>query len=270
MAALGDLDPDIKQFAQEMHVLVLIENEREAEKRLAVQRTIDNLVEVINLRQRLDYRLTVISFEIETVLSEIDKEDTRADELKYLLENRRDRAMKLNALANLVGGGGLGVIGSSLGIGNNTIGNIVQTTGSSVEAGLAGASIRAQRDTGTTLHHHSAHQNMLAMIFGFTPNEENTFPESVWNYLNESESPGSNRTRKEALIRTWVELGRIPPLSQPAGKREVALIAGNVKETHDLTISILADRSAMLSDLRAEVAKMNKSLLRLMLALSPE
>jgi hypothetical protein len=56
----------------------------------------------------------------------------------------------------------------------------------------------------------------------------------------------------------------------PKGKVECALIAGTVQGSHSLTISILEDRSAMLSDLRAAISKMKKNLLELMLQLTPD
>jgi hypothetical protein len=265
-----ELPPDIASLASELKVLHLIEKIRTVQSKIADKPTLEEAIELLTLRQRLDYRLTVTSLEIEKTLSDIDKEDTRADELRFLLENRRQKALQLNSYANLIGGGGLSIIGAGLGVGNNTVGNIVQTTGGSVNASLAAAALNSQRDTGVAITHRGTHRNMLAVIFGLPLDEDTAVPATITAYLNEPVAEGSQLTRKDELVRRWTTLGRIPSRSESGYTREVNLIAGEVPESHRLTISVLDDRSAMLSDLRAEISNMNSKLLKLMLSLGPD
>jgi len=267
----AEMPDELVHLATQLKVAHLIDRIRALQHEVTQNGyTTDRAIELLTLRQKLDFRLTVTSLEIEDTLSHIDYEDTRADELKYLLENKRDKALKFNSYANVVGSGGLTIVGGGLGIGNNTLGNIIGTTAGGVNASLGGLALKEQRDEGITLHHQGAHPNMLAMIFDFPPDESSKFPDSVWIYLNEPDDLKPKLTRKEALVSQWTFFGRISSLKTPEGKRNCSLIAGEVTEQHRLTISLLEDRSAMLSDLRAVVSRMNKKLLQLMLLTQPE
>jgi hypothetical protein len=267
----AEITDELQHLATQLKVAHLIERIRNLQSEVSQNGyTTERAIELIQLRQKLDFRLTVTSLEIEETLSQIDAEDTRADELKYLLENKRDKALKFNSYANLVSNGGLTIVGGSLGIANNTLGNIIATTAGGVTGSLGALAVKEQRDEGVTLHHQGAHPNMLAMIFDLKPDDSSKFPDSVWTYLNEPDDVKPKLSRKEALVSLWTYFGRIPTLKSPEGKREASLIAGEVAEQHRLTISLLEDRSAMLSDLRAVVSKMNKKLLQLMLLTQPD
>jgi hypothetical protein len=263
-AMAAELSPNSERLARDINIIPLIDKIHELQKK-------ENppAVEMLSLVQKMDYQLTITSLQIEDVLSAIDEEDTRADEMRFVLQSKADRALKLNSLANIVGSGALACLGSSLSISNNSVGNVVSTTAGGVNAGIASVAYKQQVDEGGALKHYGVHPNMLAMIFGFKPDENTTIPTVVWNYLNSSEDNGKE-TRKEKLIRSWVQLGRIPSPQTAKGHAEVALIAGEVGGSHQLTVSILDDRSAMLSDLRAAISKMKRNLLELMLALEPE
>jgi hypothetical protein len=267
----AEIPDELQHLAKQLKVLHLIDRIRELQHEGTTSGyTTDRAIELISLRQKLDFRLTVTSLEIEDVLSHIDYEDTRADELRYLLQNKRDKALKFNSYANLASNGGLTIIAGSLGIANNTLGNIMSTTAGGVSASLGGLAVKEQTDEGVTLRHQGSHPNMLAMIFDFQPDESSKYPDSVWTYLNEPDDMKPKMSRKEALVSLWTYFGRIPSLKSAEGKRECALIAGEVAEQHRLTISLLDDRGAMLSDLRAVVSRMNKKLLQLMLLTQPE
>src|SRR6202034_2079571 len=105
-------------------------------------------VELLSRLQKLDYRLTVAGLQIEDAISACDQEDTRADEMRFVLESKRDKALKLNSLANIVGSGVLASLGASLGIHSDITGNIVSTAAGGVNAGIAGIAYREQTEEG--------------------------------------------------------------------------------------------------------------------------
>jgi hypothetical protein len=270
VVAAAELSPESARLAQQLRVSILIDKINILQKAEPTKDKTETAVELLSLHQKLDFRLTVASLQVEQVIAAIDTEDTRADELRFTLENRRDKALKLNSLANIIGAGGLGSIGSAVGISNDNAGNIINTVGAGVNGAIATAAYKETQDTSVRLRRVGFHPNMLAAIFGFQSGESNTFPASVWTFLNGPDDNNKQLTRREALIRSWVSLGRIAPLTHEAGKKEAALIAGVTPGVHELTISRLDDRSAMLSDLRAVVSLMKRNLLELMLALSPD
>jgi hypothetical protein len=62
-------------------------------------------------------------------------------------------------------------------------------------------------------------------------------------------------------------LGRIDPIETPRGRQKVQFLTSSVSAQRALTIDLLADRAAMLSDVRATVSLMKRDLSKLMLAM---
>jgi len=70
------------------------------------------------------------------------------------------------------------------------------------------------------------------------------------------------------LIAEWMQLGRIGPPDAPGSQKKIDLLTSRIAEHKRLSINLLADRSAMLADLRARVSLMNRDLRDLMKAVS--
>ena len=109
---------------------------------------------------------------------------------------------------------------------------------------------------------------MLAKFFDRTPEFHSDYPEQVWDYLNDK-PPGESgsETRRQELIRRWTELGRLESLKTANGQQKVDFLTSSVSSHRDLTIDLLADREAMLSDVKATVSLMKRDLGKLLLAL---
>jgi hypothetical protein len=265
----ANLGNDSQQLAVELKLIPVIDRIGVLQTIPEKKRTLQETIELIHLQQQLDYRLTLASLEINDVLAEIDSEDARSEEIRFTLESKRDRAQRLNSLANLAGSGGLGIVSSSVGIGANNVGNIIGVTAATVNATLAGASYRAQGDERNSIRRERPRPNMLAQLFDKPHDEAHSFPDCVWTYLNRPPE-GEKTTRRQSLIDMWVQLGRIPPPQTPQGQREIGEISGTLTSPHNITINTLQDRSAMLSDLRASIFKMSRLVLKLMLAINHE
>jgi hypothetical protein len=107
--------------------------------------------------------------------------------------------------------------------------------------------------------------NMLAKIFDRPAEFHSDYPGEVWTYLNSvAPSVPGTETRRAQLIKEWIELGRIDRPDTEKGRSKVELLTSPISAQRALTIDVLADRAAMLSDVRAHVALMKRDLSKLM------
>jgi len=223
--------------------------------------------EALALRQRITEGVLGASLEVDGVFAELDSEIAQTNEIRTFLESRRDHAIGINALSNIVSGGGLGIVGSALQIGESTnkLGNAVGVAAGSVATVLSVLGLRQQHGGHHTL---GIAPNMLAKIFDRQPEFHSDYPDEVWTYLNATPPNGSGtETRRAHLIKRWTELGRIDPIETPRGRQKVQFLTSSVSARRALTIDLLADRAAMLSDVRATVSLMKRDLSKLMLAM---
>ncbi len=223
--------------------------------------------EVLVLRQQITEAVLGTSLQVDGVIAEIDNELAQASEIGAYLASRRDHAIGVNALSNIVSGGGMGIAGSALQLNESTnkLGNAMGVAAGSVTTALSIIGLRQQhggrRDLGIA-------PNMLAKLFDRTPEFHSDYPEDVWKYLNNKPpaEPGAE-TRKERLIARWTELGRIESLETAHGQQKIDFLTSSISSHRALNIDLLADRAAMLSDVRASVSLMKRDLGKLLLSL---
>ena len=110
--------------------------------------------------------------------------------------------------------------------------------------------------------------NMLAKIFDRKAEFHSGYPQEVWDYLN-AIPPTENvrETRRAQLLKAWTATGRIDTGNAPKVQEKIELLTSGVSRKKRLTIYLLNDRAAMLSDVRAKVSLMKRDLSKLMLAL---
>lgn len=221
--------------------------------------------EALSLRQQITETVLTTSLEVDGVFAEIDSEIAQANEVRAYLESRRDRTVGINTIANIVTGGGVGVLGQLLQIKNNTLGNLVGAAAGGASSVLSTFALRQQRGGKSAL---GIAPNMLAKIFGRTPEFHSEYPQNVWLYLNNAPPTMTGpETRRQHLIKHWTELRRIDATDTEKGRRKVELLTSSISTQRALTIDQLSDRTAMLGDVRAQVALMKRDLSKLMLLL---
>jgi len=213
----------------------------------------------LSLRQQLIQSILRTILEAHSVLARIDSEMTYADEAREKLEAARDRAVTLNDLTNFLSTGAITTTGSSIQIAHNAAGNLVQAAGGLNSIALSARSLMKQRGPRPLV---SAKQpNMLAKPLGFEVELAVDYPVSIWAYLN-SPMPGTNVTRRSALIKRWYAEKNFVGNA----KERMAQLSG-VKEDFRSTIELLDTRRDMLSELRAEISKIDIDLLELLNAI---
>lgn len=220
--------------------------------------------EALRLREHITESVVMAFLDVDGMLAEIDSEVAQMSELRAYMEARRDRKIAIGNVANIVMGGGVGVVGQLLQINHSTAGSIVGAVAGGVSTVLAGAAMRQQRGESRPL---GIAPNMLAMIFNRQPEFHSDYPELVWRYLDKAVPVESDKgKRRERLIDHWVQMGRIASPSEKSD-RKIDLLTSSVSAQHPLSIDVLLDRTMMLLDLRAQVSIIKRDLARLMTVL---
>jgi len=225
--------------------------------------------ESTSLRQEIGEVVLTTMLQCQEVIAEIDGEISEADELKSAMGNKRDAAIKTNAIANIVTNGFITGVGTTLQEPFETFpnsrfelpGEIIEASGSFASAGLGGYALK--QNAGVKLSG-DIKPNMLAKVFKRPNDDETEYPDVIWRYLNAT-LPGTKVTRRQLLIQRWEELGRIPPQNTQKGRLYMRTLAGTIPQKNTITMNMLDDREAMLMDVKADVSQIYKELLNIML-----
>jgi hypothetical protein len=264
--AISPIPANAEQVANAMGIMPVVQRVRllASERKQAGGISVEELA----LRQQITEAVLTASLDVDQVRAEIDYERAQISEIEALLSTGRDRRIKLLALANIVGSTGVGSVGSALALSNHTAmaGDVVSVVGGTAGVILSALGLRQQGGA----HSLGIAPNMLAPIFGRTPELRSVYPQDVWTYLNTAPAadPRVHVPWKDELIAEWVRLGRIGPPNAPGSQQKIDQLTSRIAEHQRLAIGSLDDRSAMLSDLGARVSLMNLDLRDLMKAVS--
>ena len=105
-------------------------------------------LERVTLKQDITNEILQTVFEIHGTDARINYEIAQMSEIRAYFEERRDRAVKLNSIANIVSGALVAGIGNSLDLIPKTdasnAGDIVEMSGGAFQTGLAGLALKQQ------------------------------------------------------------------------------------------------------------------------------
>lgn len=223
-------------------------------------------LERITAREEVTANLFAAALDVDTVIAEIQEEQSQIQTLVNSVSARQAHAAGLVTVASAVAGGGIGIVGTAMqfsdraayagdgvSIGSGALATVLSLVGARLQTGGA-ARLEITR-------------HMLAPLFdrgAVAPD----YPPAVWNYLQSAASGGS-ATRLQLLVARWTSERLLPP--ETSGRRETAV--NRATETlvpkPRLPVNELTNRSAMLTDLRAEVALMKRDLAGLMRSVPP-
>jgi hypothetical protein len=225
-------------------------------------------IEALRLHQQITEAVLTASLDVDGVLAEIDYERAEILEVQALLSGRRDRAVNLLSLANIVAGTGSAIVGTAMQFSDRTA---IAGDAVGVAGGAAGVilSVLGLRQQGGKAYLGVA-PNMLAPLFDRRPELRSRYPSDVLLYLETAPEtdPRVHIPWRDELISEWVQTGRIGPPNAPASQTKIDLVTSRIGEHKRLSLSLLADRSSMLLDLRSRVALMTRDLRDLMKAVS--
>lgn len=218
------------------------------------------LVHRLAARQNLLEDVLAQSFEVRSMLAELEQEIAEADDLQAYLEHRRDRSIRLNTIANFISGGITGIIGGGL-----DIAAVTKTASASIDLGegvvqtsLALFALKQQAGEKRLME---GLPNKLAKVLDLAPNVD--FPSTIWKYLN-SIPPNQNKTRRQILVEHWSKSGMIAKARFKGDTSgDLSHLAGT-RQRVTISIDLLDARSAMLADLKAVVREMDVYLLEIL------
>ena len=222
-------------------------------------------IAVLTLHQQILERLLPASFEVDSVLGRIDTEASYSGEDRYVLQTHAQRQATLYNLVTFAASGALGAAGGAMQLtrGLNHAGTALSAAGGSTALVLSGAQLLGAGGGGKRAIR--SPYNMLAEILGATPNPESRYPPLVQAYLEAPRADGQPSIAA-GLTAAWHRLNRIQTGKKGDGAALNSLTAdrsANLK----LSADDLADREAMLQDLRANVTLLHADLQTILLAI---
>jgi hypothetical protein len=256
------LSPVAGEIADELGVIGIIE--RLVQIKSSTAKT-DSAVQLehVTLKSQLTEMVLIASLQVRDVTARIDHEVVQLSRVHQLIQDRTDRGLKYNTLANVFGSGAINEAGQAAEMAKNELpGEIFELVAGATTLMLSGFAVKQQNGGSRRL---PARPGLLAKPFGFAADSEADYPPIVWAYLTHVPIGGTtNQSRLQLLHRYWLMHQFSPDVRTPAGKRRAAMLAGVSSEPR-VNMALLEDRTALLQDLRAEVIQVDRALLELLL-----
>ncbi len=234
-------------------------------KELVAQPSAEHQLELVSLQQQVLLQVTSASLQVDAAAGQIAAEIGETRELENYLSGRRDSKVNKINLLNLGVGGTLSTASSALGF-------TVHDNAAAATGVLAGAATVALTLVGLKASRGETHEllvpsNMLSEVFSHPSDVNNVYPPIVAKFMNTT-APNDldGLSRQDRLIRSWVEVGRIPDPDTTAGQEKIDHLTSLPGEKIKQTIADLDDRQAMLYDLQVRLNYMKQDLAILLAA----
>lgn len=217
------------------------------------------------LRQSALEVLTSAGYEVRSSVNSIDREVAEAEEVRAVLAERRDRAIRLNTYADFISGGVTGLVAGGLKLGDvsHFSPDIIDTSEGLVQTGLSAWAFQQQRGEKRL---ESGVPNLLAMVFDLKMERPYLIEPIVWSFFNADPiSDPSGLTRRQLLREHWLKRNLCFTHRGHRGPKHdrVKHLTGTHPEQTRMTIDVLEDRLAMFADLRSTLTQMDCLLLEL-------
>lgn len=258
-----DPESNVEQISQLARLTPLIARLKE----LAAHPSSESSVQALYVRQMILERVTGVSLQVDATIARIEGEAAQANEYRNMLSERRDRLENRLNLSGIATGGALGVVSSALQISakHAKTGNSIGIGAGVIVTVISVMSLRAQNGKTASFTFRS---NMLAPLLDRQTESVDVYSPVVLGFLDSVPAVDPQHlTRKQRLLKTWLDVGRIEDLDSPNGKKKVdrltELSAGGLRQS----IADLYDRRAMLEDLRAKLALIKRDLAAVLMTL---
>lgn len=256
---LSTLSPVARDMAEQLEIIPILRQLESYESQPKLDPSSE--IERIKLKQNLTFKISVAQLQVRDVTAKIEHELAYINRLNGVLQDQRDKAIKLNSIENVVASGGISQMGNTLSYMTNQVpNNTFQVIASTATIGLGAWALKKQQGGA---HKMEPDPNMLAQIFNIPPDRNSTYAPFVWKYLNRP-AVNARQTRLAALFDYWKKFDVIPKnLNTPQSRRRIAILT-NTASNGRATIDVFNDRSDLLADLRSEVFQCDTDLLELM------
>ena len=206
------------------------------------------------MRRKLLRRLQFASLEVSGLVSEIECEVQRADQVQDHLKDIQSTRTTSQTILGVIFGGLANILSGGIGMatGAGDAGNIASTTGGALEV-LFGTSANFTKVRQEFSHPH----NHLAAIWDGSPKSE-LFSRAGWRFLTESDGQDlEGHSLRDVMLQTWREGGRLgaPGSAREKERMELLFGAGGVYDSEQLHV-----REAMLQQFESSIQLMDQDL----------
>ncbi len=268
------LSEEAADLARQMDILQPLQELSELRSSLAADDKSKDLVETklhyYATKEEVSDAIQTASLEVDFVLARIAEDRALYDDISQNLSSERDKKVAVTNAASFVSNGVLWAVGELLDVPTYKYPRL------SIPSGILGAaaglvpsvfSLYAMKQVSGRTYHIDEEPNILCKIFGQSSGPENEYPPTVLKFLT-SVPPGdpANKTRIEQLIERWVTDKNIPQFTVSTRQSDIAMSTGSGHNRAGVNLAVLQVRKAMLDQLGAEIFKMKRLLLELMLA----
>ena len=236
-------------------------------KELGKKQDSGKVLQALYVRQQILERVTGTSLQVDATIARIEGEVAQANEYRNVLSEKRDRLEDRLNLAGFATGGALGVVSSALQISakHAKAGNSVGIGAGVIVTAISVMSLRAQKGKAASLTFRS---NMLAPLLNRPTESVDVYSPVVLAFLDSVPAVDPEHlTRKQRLMKTWLEMGRLDDLNTPKGQKKIDRLTEFSAGGSQQSIDDLYDRRAMLEDLRAKVALIKRDLAAVLMTL---
>jgi hypothetical protein len=221
------------------------------------------------LHQRVNERINSVGLQVDAIVAQIDNEIAGASEIRSYLSSRRDHTVNRANLLSALLGGGLSATSAGLQLSPSKLNATVATgiVGGTISTGLAVYGIQAQQGKKQAV---DSELNMLAPFFERKASHASTYPPVIWRFFSEVPPVDPEHlSRHDRLIHTWVSVGRIHSLDDPADRAKIDRVTSLGSQHIPLSIDDLETRVAMLHDVRAMLLYLKRDLAAVIASLPP-
>lgn len=215
---------------------------------------IEDEVELLQLRQKINQRINLASIEISAVASEIDCEEERIEQIANFIRNKEDK-LETNLTVGAIVTGAVGAILSAVIFINDPDDNSVEYVG--ISTGLTEVLFGTLLLTNNKKVYISHDRNILRDLW--EGNEvSNVFPPSIWYYLNyHNPDDEYSISVREQILEKWMKFGQITDSKENKRKKLINLY---FKEGGKYTTEQLFNRSNMHDQVEAQINLMKQDL----------
>lgn len=219
---------------------------------------------IIYIREKLNSLIQATNLQINATRGKVDKAIASADESRALLTERRNRLTHRNSQVNLLSGGVTKIVGYSLALSPITDipTNVLEVFDGSVQTSLSALALRQERQEAKLEH------GLPPILDAFLTANKSSFyfPDSVWHYFADTAPGGSvssvmdttpsstpaTGSRRQRLIADWQRTGVIA---------KARVNNPDARTKRNITIELLDQRMAMLSDVKSLIEEMHFGLM---------
>jgi hypothetical protein len=214
---------------------------------------VSNRQKLIYLREKINSLVQSANLQINSTRGKVETSVAHAEELRAYITERRNRLTHRNSQINLISGGITKIVGYSIALSplSDIPTNALEVLDGSVQTALSGLALRQEKQEAALEH---GTPPILQSFINATNTSEH-YPEHVWKFMSSTELGEPRETsRRQQVIDGWQKSGMLAK-EKTVGAQE--------RTKRNVTIELLDQRLAMLSDLKSLISEMHNGLMDL-------